>query len=105
MKIEDDNIQRSYIPSINFDQIDRENCWFNPGCALCVYKPYAGEKVLSLLNQYFGPAKLHNICCHHEPRLPKGAAIINNCAGCDRRFRSLYEGVQTGSCRCAQFAR
>ena len=23
------------------------------------------------------------------------SVIINNCAGCDRRFRSLYEGIQT----------
>ncbi len=83
------------LPSINLSQIDMENCWFNPGCALCVYKPQAAEKVLSLLNRYFGPVKLHSICCQHDPQLPKGATIINNCAGCDRRFRSLYEGVQT----------
>lgn len=83
------------LPSIPLSQIDRENCWFNPGCALCVYKPNAGEQVLALLNRYFGPVKLHAICCHHEPGLSKGAVIINNCAGCDRRFRSLYNGIET----------
>ena len=83
------------LPSISLSQIDRENCWFNPGCALSVYKPHAEEEILKLLNRYFGPVKPHNICCHHDPQLPRGATIINNCAGCDRRFRSLYEGIQT----------
>ena len=83
------------LPSISLSQIDMENCWFNPGCALSVYKPPSEEKVLALLNRYFGPVKLHNICCHHDPQLPQGATIINNCSGCDRRFRSLYEGIQT----------
>jgi len=83
------------LDSISLSQIDMNNCWFNPGCALSIYKPYAGEKVLRLLNQYFGSVKLHSICCHHSPQLPEGATIINNCAGCDRRFRSLYAGIQT----------
>ena len=83
------------LDSISLSQIDPDNCWFSPGCALCIYKPDAGEKILRLLNHYFGTVKLHSICCHHDPQLPAGATIINNCAGCDRRFRSLYEGVQT----------
>lgn len=33
--------------------------------------------------------------CHHDPCLPAGSVIINNCAGCDRRFRKLYEGIST----------
>lgn len=83
------------LDSISISQIDMDNCWLNPGCALSIYKPYAGEKILRLLNQYFGSVKLHSICCHHDPQLPEGATIINNCAGCDRRFRSLYDGAQT----------
>lgn len=83
------------LESISLSQMDLDNCWFNPGCALCIYKPYAGENVLRLLNNYFGPVRLHSLCCHHDPQLAKGAVIINNCAGCDRRFRSLYEGIQT----------
>jgi Fe-S oxidoreductase len=50
-----------------------------------------------LLNAHFGPVKLHGLCCHHDPQLSPGATIINNCAGCDRRFRSLYEGIRTVS--------
>lgn len=83
------------LNSIALSQIDREHCWFNPGCALSLYKPDAAERVLGLLNQYFGPVKLHSVCCHHDPGLPAGATIINNCSGCDRRFRSLYPGIQT----------
>lgn len=83
------------LPSISLEEIDLETCWFNPGCALSLYKPDAPEKVLTLLRQWFGPVKLHSICCHHDPQLPQGATIINNCAGCDRRFRSLYPGIQT----------
>lgn len=83
------------LPSIRLSDIDMEYCYFNPGCALSVYKPEAGAKLLALLNQYFGKVQLHSICCHHDPKLPHGSTIINNCAGCDRRFRSLYEGIQT----------
>lgn len=83
------------IPSIEISSIDMNKCYFNPGCALSVYKPESGQKILDILNKYFGPVKLHTICCHHDPKLPAGSTIINNCAGCDRRFRSLYEGVNT----------
>ena len=48
-----------------------------------------------MLRQVFGPVKLHTLCCHHDPQLSSGSTIINNCAGCDRRFRSLYAGVST----------
>lgn len=83
------------LPSVTLQQIELENCWFNPGCALCVYKPHAVEELHALLARYFGPVRLHSLCCHHEPGLSEGATIINNCAGCDRRFRSLYTGIQT----------
>lgn len=83
------------IPSIKISDINMEKCYFNPGCALSVYKPSSERKLLELLNRYFGPVKMHNICCHHDPGLPQGSTIINNCAGCDRRFRSLYEGIRT----------
>ena len=85
------------IPSIQLEEIDPDKCYFNPGCAMSLYKPEAVEDVLYLLNRRFLPTKLHTTCCRHEPNLPKGSTIINNCAGCDRRFRSLYEGVQTVS--------
>lgn len=83
------------IPSIKISDIDIERCYFNPGCALNVYKPGSGAKILDILNKYFGSVKMHSICCHHDPQLPQGSTIINNCAGCDRRFRSLYDGIQT----------
>lgn len=83
------------IPSIKISDIDMKKCYFNPGCALSIYKPESEHKILDMLNKHFGPVKIHNICCHHVPQLPQGSTIINNCAGCDRRFRSLYEGIQT----------
>lgn len=83
------------IPSIKLSSIDMEKCYFNPGCALSIYKPESGPKILDMLNQYFGQVKIHEICCQHDPQLPIGSTIINNCAGCDRRFRSLYNGIQT----------
>lgn len=83
------------IPSIKISEVDMRKCYFNPGCALCIYKPASVPKLLDILNKYFGTVQLHNICCRHDPRLPKGATIINNCAGCDRRFRSLYDGIRT----------
>ena len=83
------------LPSIKLSDINMEECYFNPGCALNIYKHDAAGKMLNILNKYFGTVKLHSICCRHAPQLPEGSTIINNCAGCDRRFRSLYEGIQT----------
>lgn len=69
--------------------------YFNPGCALSIYKPEIENKVLKFLNENYGEVTLHKICCHHNPQLEAGSSIINVCAGCDRRFRSLYEGIST----------
>ncbi len=69
--------------------------YFNPGCALSIYKPKIENKMVKFLNENYGEVKLHKICCHHDPQLEAGSLIINVCAGCDRRFRSLYEGVAT----------
>lgn len=71
--------------------------YFNPGCALSIYKPHMEEKILLFLNENYGETHLHKICCHHDPQLEAGSVIINVCAGCDRRFRSLYEGISTVS--------
>ena len=70
---------------------------FNPGCALSIYKPEAEQRILDYLKTEKGnnDIVLHKVCCHHEPRVDKDSVIINVCAGCDRRFRSLYEGVST----------
>jgi Fe-S oxidoreductase len=69
--------------------------YFNPGCALSIYKPEIEERILAFLNRNYGEVSLHKICCHHDPQLDAGSLIINACPGCDRRFRTLYEGVST----------
>jgi hypothetical protein len=71
--------------------------FFNPGCALRLYKPRLAERTMALLNERLGPVLPHETCCRHDPALPAGSLIINTCPGCDRRFRSLYEGVSTVS--------
>ena len=68
---------------------------FNPGCALSVYKPEMEHRLLTFLNENYTELEMHNICCHHDPKIGQGSRIVNVCAGCDRRFRSLYEGVTT----------
>jgi len=68
---------------------------YAPGCALIIYKPELGRKVLDFLNSDLGNIDEHLICCRHEPNLDKGTQIINTCAGCDKRFRELYEGITT----------
>lgn len=80
---------------ISVQEIDTGKCCFNPGCALSLYQPEIPGKMLRLLQENFGDVKLHNICCRHDPGLEPGTTVINNCAGCDRRFRSLYKGIQT----------
>jgi len=68
---------------------------FAPGCALMIYKPELGRKVLKFLNDDLGNIDEYLICCRHEPTLEKGTQIINTCAGCDRRYRELYTGITT----------
>jgi len=68
---------------------------FNPGCALSIYKPEMEHKLIKFLNENYASLKMHNICCRYEPKLDKDSKIVNVCAGCDRRFRSLYEGITT----------
>ncbi|MDF2547665.1 MAG: hypothetical protein K0R93_2563 [Anaerosolibacter sp.] len=68
---------------------------FAPGCALFIYKPELGRKVLDFLKRYLGDINEHVTCCRHEPNLEKETQIINTCAGCDRRYRQLYEGIST----------
>jgi len=74
-----------------------EKVYFNPGCALSIYRPGAESKIMRYLNQYYGQVTLHKICCQHNPQVEENSLIINVCAGCDRRFRSLYDGVSTTS--------
>lgn len=69
--------------------------YFNPGCALSIYKPEMENTILDFLNKNYRETSLHKICCRHDPQVEKGAVIINVCAGCDNRFSSLYEGVST----------
>lgn len=68
---------------------------FAPGCALVLYKPHLGKKVLTHLNRRNKDILEYLTCCHHEPVLPKGTQVINICPGCDRRYRELYEGIST----------
>jgi len=72
---------------------------YAPGCALVTYKPELAKKVLQFLNEglnedFKGIAE-HLTCCRHEPNLESGTRVINTCAGCDKRYRELYEGIST----------
>lgn len=69
--------------------------YFNPGCALSIYKPELGEKILTFLNKNYGEVSLHQICCRHDPKLEAGSLIINVCAGCDMRFGNLHKGISS----------
>ena len=68
---------------------------FAPGCALYLYKPDLAEKMFQLLLHDFPGMREHSTCCHHQPKLPARSRVINVCAGCDKRYRTLYEGVST----------
>jgi len=68
---------------------------YAPGCALMLYKPHLAERVLAHLNADDAVVASLLTCCRHEPRLEPGSVVINTCAGCDRRYRELYEGVST----------
>jgi Fe-S oxidoreductase len=53
--------------------------------------------MLGFLNKDLGRVEEHLTCCKHESRLPAGTQVINVCAGCDKRYRTLYEGISTVS--------
>jgi len=70
---------------------------FAPGCALMLHKPNLADKMQNFLNRELGAVDQHLICCRHEPKLAAGTQVINVCAGCDRRYRTLYAGITTVS--------
>lgn len=70
---------------------------FAPGCALAIYKPHLAAALLEFLDVELAGVSEHTTCCRHEPHLADGTRVINVCAGCDRRYRELYEGVSTVS--------
>ncbi|QJW47894.1 (Fe-S)-binding protein [bacterium BFN5] len=68
---------------------------YAPGCALMIYKPDLAKKIIDFLNFASGGIAGHLTCCRHDPKLQVGTTVINTCAGCDRRYRELYEGIST----------
>jgi Fe-S oxidoreductase len=70
---------------------------FAPGCALMLYKPHLAQRLHTFLNEGGEQIPMHSICCRHAPGLPAGTRVVNVWAGCDRRFRELYEGISTVS--------
>ena len=70
---------------------------FAPGCALLIYKPELASRLFAWLAESFVDLNEHTICCHHDPQQPQETRVINTCAGCDRRYRELYDGITTVS--------
>ncbi|MDO7786296.1 (Fe-S)-binding protein [Desulforamulus aquiferis] len=68
---------------------------YAPGCALMIYNSGLSKKILAFLDKDLGNISEHLICCRHDPQLESGTQVINTCAGCDRRYRQLYEGIST----------
>lgn len=68
---------------------------YNAGCALRLYKPTLAEKVLTALQEESVQITDHSVCCRYDPLLPAGTQIINTCAGCNKRFGTLYENIST----------
>lgn len=68
---------------------------YAPGCALMLYKPELARKVLGFLKTNLRDIPEHLTCCRHDPNLENGTQVINTCAGCDKRYRKLYEGIST----------
>lgn len=66
---------------------------FAPGCALYLYKRHLIDNML----EFLGDKEEYSTCCHHKPDVAEPTKIINVCAGCDRRYGSLYDDVSTVS--------
>jgi Fe-S oxidoreductase len=72
-----------------------KHIYFNPSCTLELYRPQYGIEIYRYLQSIFPYIKIHDVCCRKPPRLPEGSVIVNVCTGCDMRWRTLYEGVDT----------
>lgn len=71
---------------------------FAPGCGLMLHGPESARQIGAVLDRILGEAvPAHHVCCHHEPGLAPGTEVINVCPGCDKRFRTLYDGISTVS--------
>lgn len=65
-----------------------------------LYKPELVVKLSNALKKEpgFENAPLYEFCCRKAPTtLPPQTCVLNVCSGCDRRYRSLYEGISTKS--------
>ena len=62
--------------SISQNEINMDKCYFNPGCALSLYKPDVPEKMQKLLQAHLGSVKFHNICCRHDPALNPAQQLL-----------------------------
>lgn len=69
--------------------------YYNPGCALLIYKESLVTKLYNYLKETEG-ILYHDICCHNPHQLNEDDTIINTCAGCDRRF-STEQQINTYS--------
>ncbi len=70
---------------------------FAPGCALTIENPKSAEKIFRILNHHVQEMERLDICCRNHPDLAPGTAVINVCAGCDRRYREKYTDSATVS--------
>lgn len=52
---------------LSISAVNTENCYFNPGCAMSLYKHDGANRMLKLLQDLFGEVKSHNVCCRHSP--------------------------------------
>jgi Fe-S oxidoreductase len=62
-----------------------------------LYRPDLAARVLAYLDTADSGMTEHLVCCRHDPQLSRGTVVINTCAGCDKRYRELYDGVSTVS--------
>ena len=90
-----ENTEKDIAVPMDISALDPAKCFFNPGCGLLMYKPQAVEKLHALLCAGFGKVGLFTDCCKKDPGLPAGSVVICDCAGCTKRFGTLYEGVSS----------
>ena len=71
------------------------NTYFAPGCGFKEYKPDVTQKMEHFLLKRGKIDGIHLMCCHNDPHATEKTTIVNTCAGCDRRFRTLYQNITT----------
>ena len=71
------------------------NLFFNPGCALSLYRPENVTELFKYLQSNYPQIQMHNICCRHDPGCQTALSLSMYVLVVTGDFSTLYDGIST----------